>query len=349
MSIRRFKIISFLTFLLPFLTLNTCLFFYKFSSDFKLYPSIKWDNYNLKTEKLTNPTSKVSFSDCPKFFINKSLYKFKNKDKEVDPRIKFNIHFYLVEIQKPELEYVYFKLENKENYWCVKNSKKINYFIKKFPIIENLLIQSYLKNKEGFSIVKFPYLRGEISISRAARIFFNSNFIFKPLLILTSILIILYWYYNYKFLTNFKKSKNILIPKKFFIYGFLSSIFLLSHALGIDINDNNNKIIENLRRLILILFIIFEVLAQFSFTFYLNKNSSILKDRINLNILILKKIFVYFVLFLTICIFIVMGFFDYEKNFINIVEWNFFTLLLFYYLITFFLWKNSISNNPSTT
>ena len=117
--------------------------------------------------------------------------------------------------------------------------------------------------RSGFSI---PYLDGSFSISRASRTF-PQFLIFKPAMILTGILLIFYWKNNNKIMNNFYNTKNI--NYKFRIFGILSAIFLIIHSilLGVKFDIQLYKL---LRRVILLSFIIFELVAQgiFVYNFY---------------------------------------------------------------------------------
>ena len=68
-------------------------------------------------------------------------------------------------------------------------------------------------------------------------------------------------------LFNDFKNKNILsnFSKKFFYFGVLSCLFLILHAtfLGMDVES---KLFHKTRRLVLILFIFFEICAQIFLT-----------------------------------------------------------------------------------
>ena len=84
----------------------------------------------------------------------------------------------------------------------------------------------------------FHYIDGNISISRAVR-YFPTKFIFKPAMIITALLLIVYWNKNKNLihkLTN--ENKNI---KKMYFFGISSAICLIIHAifLGIGLSGVN--------------------------------------------------------------------------------------------------------------
>ena len=126
---------------------------------------------------------------------------------------------------------------------CIKNYKFSNLILKNSNKIEKILIDAKRNNSSGSGFTKIinPYLHGEVSISRTAR-YYPATLIFKPLIILSAILLFLYWKNNlglYKELKN----KNVFskFSNKFFYFGVLSCIFLILHAsfLGLDFDSKS--------------------------------------------------------------------------------------------------------------
>ena len=153
-------------------------------------------------------------------------------------------------------------------------------------------------------------------------------------MILSSFLIFVYWRsYNNLFekITNQK-------TKKFFITGVLSSFFLLLHVIFLGSNIDI-LYFDKLKRLILILFIFFEIFAQANLVINLYAFREKIKFNINSFYLELKR---YLIIFILIVFVIGIGVYvsiDLGSKFNNIVEWNFFTLLIFFYLFSYFMWK----------
>ena len=94
-----------------------------------------------------------------------------------------------------------------------------------------------------------------------------------------------------------------------------------------------------MRRLIIILFIFFEICAQILLT----KNLFVFKEELKkyMNPLILKTkiIFVTTVFFVTLITSINLAFGNPSSVFKHVMEWNYFSYLLFYYLLSRLLWK----------
>ena len=134
----------------------------------------------------------------------------------------------------------------------------------------------------------FPYFDGGASISRTARPY-PSWLVFKPLMIFTSFLLIKYWIYNREIINFFSRDhKNI---KKIFFFGVASAIFLTLHSIFLGIKFDND-LYKLFRRVVMLSFIVFEIVAQAYLvaTFWSFKEK--LKDYINPVVLSLKIILV---------------------------------------------------------
>ena len=104
----------------------------------------------------------------------------------------------------------------------------------------------------------FPYIDGGASISRTAR-YFPSYLIFKPAMFLTSFLLIKYWLYNVEVIQYF--NKNHKFRKKILFFGIASAIALTIHSIFLGIKFDND-LYKLFRRVIMLSFIIFEIVAQ---------------------------------------------------------------------------------------
>ena len=120
--------------------------------------------------------------------------------------------------------------------------------------LENTIFIVDQIGRSGFSI---PYLDGSLSISRASRTF-PQYLIFKPAMILTAILLYYYWKNNNN-LVNKYKSTNI--NYKFKTFGILSAVFLAIHSILLGVKFDV-QIYKFLRRVVLLLFIIFELIYK---------------------------------------------------------------------------------------
>ena len=113
-------------------------------------------------------------------------------------------------------------------------------------------------NQEDIIHNTIPYIDGGASISRTARPY-PTWLIFKPAMFLTSYLLIKYWIYNRNIIKFFNKDHKFI--KRIFNFGIASAIALTIHSifLGIKFDYDLYKLF---RRVILLSFIIFELVAQ---------------------------------------------------------------------------------------
>jgi len=198
-------------------------------------------------------------------------------------------------------------------------------------------------NQEDIIHNTFPYLDGGASISRTVRPY-PTWIIFKPAMFLTSFLLIKYWLYNKKVIEFFKQDhKNI---NKIFYFGIASAIALTIHSIFLGIKFDND-FYKLFRRVIMLSFIIFEIVAQAYLvaTFYSLKEK--LNDYINIKVLNLKIILVttlIVVAIISIPIISLPGnnFLGYNTKFLkHALEWDYFLGVISFYLLTFFMWKKN--------
>ena len=138
--------------------------------------------------------------------------------------------------------------------------------------------------RSGFSI---PYLDGSLSISRASRTF-PQYLIFKPSMLLTAILLFYYWKNNNDLVNNLYKTN---INYRFKIFGILSAVFLAIHSIFLGIKFDI-QIYKLFRRVVLLLFIIFELIAQGYLVYHFYKLKKKLEEIINSRVLFIKLLLV---------------------------------------------------------
>ena len=191
----------------------------------------------------------------------------------------------------------------------------------------------------GRSRFTIPYLDGGLSISRASRTF-PQYLIFKPGMVITAILLCFYWYKN-NVLINFFKNTS-LKKNNFMFFGILSAVFLVIHSILLGL-ETDIKIFKFLRRVVLLGFIIFEIIAQslLVINFYRLKNQ--LRDYVIPNILKLKILLVSILIFVAVVslpLLIISG----NVHFKHGLEWNYFIGVITFYLLTSLLWKKKIQD-----
>jgi len=154
-------------------------------------------------------------------------------------------------------------------------------------------------------------------------------------MIVTAILLCFYWYKNNILINYFKNTgfrKN-----NFMIFGILSALFLMVHSILLGL-ETDIKIFKFLRRVVLVSFIIFEIIAQSLLVLNFYKLKTKLKDFFNPNILKLKILLVSLLIFVAIIsvpLLIVNG----NIHFKHGLEWNYFIGVILFYLLTSFFWK----------
>ena len=189
-------------------------------------------------------------------------------------------------------------------------------------------------NQENIIFNTIPYIDGGASISRTARVF-PTYLIFKPAMFLTSYLLIKYWIYNKNIISNLDfKNKNL---NKILFFGIGSAIFLILHSffLGIKFDFVLYKLF---RRVVILLFVVFEIVAQAYLVITLYKLKDKLLKFINVNFLKLKAMLVSTLIVVAIgCIPIISM--PGNKFIKHALEWNYFVGVIVFYLLTFFMWK----------
>ena len=201
-----------------------------------------------------------------------------------------------------------------------------------YEFLENTIFQVDMIGRSYFSI---PYIDGSLSISRASRTF-PQYLVFKPSMILTAILLYYYWQNNNK-LINKLNSTNI--RYKFKTFGIMSALFLIIHSIFLGIKFDI-EIYKIFRRVILLFFIIFEIIAQGILVYHFFKLKNKLEKLINKKVLILKILLVSIlsvVAILSFPILITKG----NTHFKHALEWNYFVGVVLFYLFSRFFWRRT--------
>ena len=336
---------AFLLFLVPTIGLLGSLFFHNFLITYsyehhpyeegKKYPSKITCNVQNNYCLTVNTIKTQNLDDCPLFIPIIHIVINGKRISLIDYEEK---HFLFKVLKKEFLGAKIEKIFDKAdalNPTCIKNSSYYNIY-KKVPFIFEFL--SYLKSSNKYapatSKTVYPILYGETSISNIVKRF-PINYLFKPLLYITSILMIMYWLYYQKIFNLFEKEKRI---NKFLIFGVTSSIFLFFHVLFLGM-EIENEIFTQFRRLIIVLFIFCELAAQF----FLAKRIFICRNLISgftfKTVIYLKVAFVTTIILISIIIIGTLVFYNLPPNVDYFLEWNYFLVLLFFYLLSSIMWK----------
>ena len=198
-------------------------------------------------------------------------------------------------------------------------------------------------NQEDIIHNTIPYFDGGASISRTARPY-PSWLVFKPAMFLTSFLLIKYWINNKIIIEFFEHNHKY--KKKIIFFGVASAIALTVHSIFLGIKFDND-LYKLFRRVIMLSFIIFEIVAQAYLvaTFYSLRNK--IKNYINYKILTLKIFLVSILIVVAVISIPIISlpgnqFFGFNlKFFKHALEWDYFIGVISFYLLTYFMWKKT--------
>ena len=203
--------------------------------------------------------------------------------------------------------------------------------------------QYLFPNQEDIIHNTIPYIDGGASISRTARPY-PSWLIFKPAMFLTSFLLIKYWMLNKTIIEFFNKDHKH--KNKVLYFGIASAIALTVHSIFLGIKFDND-LYKLFRRVIMLMFIIFEIVAQAYLVsiFYSFKDK--LSNYINNRYLYLKIALVSILIIVAIISVPIISlpgndFLGFNlKFFKHGLEWNYFIGVILFYLFTFLMWKKN--------
>ncbi len=201
-----------------------------------------------------------------------------------------------------------------------------------YHFLENTIFTVDEIGKSNFSI---PYLDGSLSISRASRTY-PQFLVFKPSMFLTAIFLFFYWKNNNNLINNLKFTS---INYKFKTFGILSAVFLVIHSILLGVKFDF-QIYKLLRRVVLLAFIIFEIIAQGILVYHLYSLKEKIEKFINKKILILKIALVAIltlVALFSLPLLISKG----NTHFKHALEWNYFVGVILFYLFSRFFWKRT--------
>ena len=189
-------------------------------------------------------------------------------------------------------------------------------------------------NQEHIIHNTIPYIDGGASISRTARVF-PTYLIFKPAMFLTSYLLIKYWIYNKEIINFFESNhKNI---KYFVFFGIGSAIFLILHSIFLGIKFDND-FYKLFRRIVMLSFILFEVIAQTYLVATLYSIKEKLANHIKFYVLKIKLILVSILIIVAVISIPIISTAG-NKMIKHALEWDYFLAVITFYLLTYLMWK----------
>ena len=189
-------------------------------------------------------------------------------------------------------------------------------------------------NLEHVVLPTIPYIDGGTSISRTARVF-PTYLIFKPAMFITAYFLIQYWRFNFDLMG--KISSYLHYKKIFLFFGIGSAIFLFLHSIFLGVKFDND-FYKLFRRVLILAFIIFEVIAQTILVINFYKIKKQIRNFINSKILNFKICLVLILIFVAIVSLPFITATGYTRL-KHALEWNYFVGVISFYMLTFFFWK----------
>jgi len=198
------------------------------------------------------------------------------------------------------------------------------YSILLFIIPLTTLIYCHQLHVAHTGIQTFPFIDGQVSVSLIGRQGYSIG-IFKPAFFLYSAISVLFYFK----ISNFFQSYRI--KNKFKFYCIISNFFLCIYI--ITLGERDSTVYEILRRLSIILYIV----SMYINHIYLTKILWFLRSNKIIQFNIAYLIILYVIIFL-MSILIIIGspwvnpLFEYPYDLKNIVEWNYFFLMISFYV-----------------
>ena len=129
--IKKIKTYAVIAFLLPLLTINSCLLLFKLLGNIDLYPNLDWNNKKVEVPLYSEKFKSSSFIDCPANSYTKYLVTVDDKTIEVghvlsNGDIKYvqeNIEIINKLTKNNKIKSEIFQQDESINYRCVKNNK----------------------------------------------------------------------------------------------------------------------------------------------------------------------------------------------------------------------------------
>ena len=195
--------------------------------------------------------------------------------------------------------------------------------------IFTVIISYFLSIKYNYVIFCIPNIEGCTSISQVGR-YPPVNYFFKTFMFVSIFLIFLYWRFNY---TLISKNGLLLIHKLTFLFGIFSVIFFSLYIIFLGEGDYYRFF----RRIGIFIYIFFTVISELllSISYKQKINFFLNSQMINLKFYFNLFLSIFGLILLPLVIFKIINY----PNFKNIVSWNYFILIQFNFLISFFCWK----------
>jgi hypothetical protein len=181
-----------------------------------------------------------------------------------------------------------------------------------------------------------PFISGCYSVSRVGRSY-PAVLIFKPMMVITIVLMIVYFFEHYRIFKKFLINKIYL--NLILLSGLISSFALFIYIIFLGIEGS--EIWRFMRRGGIFIYIIFLIISQFLIVLSYLKIKNDYKVIISSKIININFYFIFLLIIFGIILILLIDIFSLTTSWYikNIIQWNYFLLMNLFFLNTYFVWK----------
>ena len=181
-----------------------------------------------------------------------------------------------------------------------------------------------------------PFISGCYSVSRVGRSY-PAVLIFKPMMVITIVLMIVYFFEHYRIFKKFLINKIYL--NLILLSGLISSFALFIYIIFLGIEGS--EIWRFMRRGGIFIYIISLIISQFLIVLTYLKIKNDYKVIISSKIININFYFIFLLIICGIILILLIDIFSLTTSWYikNIIQWNYFLLMNLFFLNTYFVWK----------
>ena len=181
-----------------------------------------------------------------------------------------------------------------------------------------------------------PFISGCYSVSRVGRSY-PAVLIFKPMMVITIILMIVYFFEHYRIFKKFLINKIYL--NLILLSGLISSFALFIYIIFLGIEGS--EIWRFMRRGGIFIYIISLIISEFLIVLSYLKIKNDYKVIISSKIININFYFIFLLIIFGIILILLIDIFSLTTPWYikNIIQWNYFLLMNLFFLNTYFVWK----------
>ena len=181
-----------------------------------------------------------------------------------------------------------------------------------------------------------PFISGCYSVSRVGRSY-PAVLIFKPMIVITIMLMIVYFFEHYRIFKKFLITKIYL--NLILLSGLISSFALFIYIIFLGIEGS--EIWRFMRRGGIFIYIISLIISQFLIVLSYLKIKNDYKVIISSKIININFYFIFLLIIFGIILILLIDIFSLTTPWYikNIIQWNYFLLMNLFFLNTYFVWK----------